>query len=53
MDVDKSFLAIARDLRSPEARRGMAILVEFLKVVGARSAAAPSGNLPEPSNPER
>jgi uncharacterized protein YjgD (DUF1641 family) len=53
MDVDRSFLAIARDLRSPDARRGMAILVEFLKVVGAHSAAAPSGNLPEPSNPER
>jgi uncharacterized protein YjgD (DUF1641 family) len=53
MDVDKSFFTIARDLRSPEARRGMAILVEFLKVVGARSAAIPSSTSPTPSNPER
>jgi uncharacterized protein YjgD (DUF1641 family) len=53
MDIDKSFFAIARDLRSPEARRGMAILVEFLKVVGARSAAIPSSTSPAPSNPER
>ncbi len=53
MDVDKSFLAIARDLRSPEARRGMAILVEFLKVVGARSTAAPSGNQSDSQTPER
>ena len=37
MNVDKSFFALARDLRSAEARRGMAIMVEFLKVVGARS----------------
>lgn len=37
MDVDKSFFAIARDMTSPEARRGIAILVEFLKIVGARS----------------
>jgi uncharacterized protein YjgD (DUF1641 family) len=40
MDVDKSFFGLARDLNSTEARRGMAILVEFLKVVGARGAAA-------------
>lgn len=53
MDVDKSFFAIARDLRSPEARRGMAILVEFLKVVGARSAAGPSNNSSSPTNPKR
>ena len=39
MDVDKSAFAIMRDLNSPEARRGVAIIVEFLKVVGARSAA--------------
>jgi uncharacterized protein YjgD (DUF1641 family) len=37
MDVDKSFFAIARDMTSPEARRGISILVEFLKIVGARS----------------
>jgi uncharacterized protein YjgD (DUF1641 family) len=52
MDVDKSFFALARDLRSPDARRGMAILVEFLKVVGARSA-APSQSSSTTSNPER
>jgi uncharacterized protein YjgD (DUF1641 family) len=53
MDVDKSFFALARDLRSPEARRGMAILVEFLKVVGACSAAGPSSNSSSPTTPER
>lgn len=44
MNVDKSFFAIARDLRSPEARRGFAILIEFLKVVGARTAPASSSD---------
>ena len=53
MDVDKSFFAIARDMRSPEARRGMSILVEFLKVVGARSACAPPSEIPAASTPER
>lgn len=42
MDVNKSVLAIARDLNSTEAKRGVAILVEFLKVVGAQ--AAPAGH---------
>jgi uncharacterized protein YjgD (DUF1641 family) len=42
MNVDKSFFAIARDLNSTEARRGIAILVEFLKVVGAGSTTAAS-----------
>ena len=28
---------IPGDMTSPEARRGIAILVEFLKIVGARS----------------
>lgn len=37
MDVDKSVLALARDLNSPNARRGFSILVEFLKVVGANA----------------
>jgi uncharacterized protein YjgD (DUF1641 family) len=40
MDVNKSVFALARDLNSPDARRGISILVEFLKVVGARSASA-------------
>lgn len=44
MDVDKSVFAILRDLNSTEARRGIAILVEFLKVVGAHAKpAVPSG----------
>jgi uncharacterized protein YjgD (DUF1641 family) len=38
MDVNKSVIALVRDLNSPDARRGVAILVEFLKVVGAHSA---------------
>ena len=37
MDVDKSIFALARDLNSPDARRGFSILVEFLKVVGANT----------------
>ena len=37
MDVNKSVFAILRDLNSPDARRGVAILVEFLKVVGAHA----------------
>ncbi|MHB8301590.1 MAG: DUF1641 domain-containing protein [Acidobacteriaceae bacterium] len=36
MDVDKSVFQIARELNSPDARRGIGILTEFLKVVGAR-----------------
>ena len=36
MNVDKSVFALMRDLNSPDARRGIAILVEFLKVVGAQ-----------------
>jgi uncharacterized protein YjgD (DUF1641 family) len=42
MDVNKSVLALVRDLNSPDARRGFAILVEFLKVVGAN--ALPQGS---------
>lgn len=37
MNVDKSALALVRDLNSRDARKGMAILVEFLKVVGAHA----------------
>jgi uncharacterized protein YjgD (DUF1641 family) len=40
MNVDKSMIGLVRDLNSPDARRGMAIMVEFLKVVGSRSATA-------------
>jgi len=42
MDVDKSIFALARDLNSPDARRGFSIVVEFLKVVGAH--AVPAGS---------
>jgi hypothetical protein len=42
MNVDKSVLTLARDLNSTEARRGIAILVEFVKIVGAH--AVPSGS---------
>ena len=42
MDPDKSFFTIARGLNSPDARRGIAIMVEFLKVVGAHAARASS-----------
>jgi uncharacterized protein YjgD (DUF1641 family) len=40
MDVNKSVFALVRDLNSPDARRGVAILVEFLKVVGAHATPA-------------
>jgi uncharacterized protein YjgD (DUF1641 family) len=36
--VNKSIFTIVRDLNSAEARRGMGILVEFLKIVGAHAA---------------
>ena len=41
MDVNKSTLTLVRDLNSVEARRGMAVLVEFLKVIGKH--AVPEG----------
>ena len=37
MDVNKSVLGLVRDLNSTDARRGLAIVVEFLKVVGAHA----------------
>jgi uncharacterized protein YjgD (DUF1641 family) len=44
MNVNKSVFEIMRDMNSPEARRGISILVEFLKVVGSRSTSAgPAG----------
>lgn len=39
MDVNKSVVGLVRDLNSADARRGLAILVEFLKVVGAHAPA--------------
>lgn len=46
MNVNKSVFEIVRDLNSQDARRGIAILVEFLKIVGARSAAFAPANSP-------
>lgn len=40
MNVDKSVLTLVRDLNSVEARRGMAVLVEFLKVIGKHATPA-------------
>ena len=40
MDVNKSTFQLIRDINSPDARRGLAILVEFLKVVGAHALPA-------------
>ncbi len=37
MNVNKSLLEIVKDLNSKDARRGISIIVEFLKVVGAQS----------------
>lgn len=51
MNVNKSVFAIARDLNSLDARRGIAILVEFLKVVGARSESAASSSSTASSTP--
>jgi len=34
MNVEKSTLTLVRDLNSVDARRGMAVMVEFLKVIG-------------------
>ena len=50
MNVNKSMLGLVRDMNSPDARRGMAIMVEFLKVVGSRST---PGGATAASNQER
>jgi hypothetical protein len=42
MNVNKSIFTIVRDLNSIEARRGVAIVVEFLKIVGAQAVPADS-----------
>jgi len=38
MNVNKSIFQLVRDMNSPDARRGIAMIVEFLKVVGSSSA---------------
>ena len=53
MNVDKSIFAIVHDLNSAEARRGISIIVEFLKVVGARSLAFGPASSPVDSTPGR
>ena len=47
MNVDKSLFELVRDINSPDARRGMAILVEFLKVVGSRAFTAGHAGIQE------
>jgi len=42
MNINKSVLGLVRDMNSPDARRGLGIMVEFLKVVGSRSVFAGS-----------
>ena len=44
MNVDKSVFELVRDVNSEDARRGIAILVEFLKVVGSRSVIGPAAS---------
>jgi uncharacterized protein YjgD (DUF1641 family) len=41
MNVEKSTLTLVRDLNSADARRGMAVMVEFLKIIGKH--AVPNG----------
>ena len=53
MNVDKSVFEIVRDINSPDARRGMAILVEFLKVVGSRAVTAGLAGTQETQNSGR
>jgi len=40
MNVDKSTLQLMRDVNSADARRGMAVLVEFMKVIGKHAGPA-------------
>lgn len=53
MNVNKSVFEILRDLSSSDARRGISILVEFLKVVGSRSVTAGLAGTPAAATPER
>jgi uncharacterized protein YjgD (DUF1641 family) len=40
MNLNKSLFEIMREMNSPDARRGVVTLVEFLKVVGSRNEAS-------------
>ncbi len=53
MNVDKSLLQLVRDMNSPDARRGIAILVEFLKVVGSRTPSPGPTETPAAQTTER
>ncbi len=53
MNVDKSLLQLVRDMNSPDARRGIAILVEFLKVVGSRTTSPGPAGTSETQTTER
>jgi uncharacterized protein YjgD (DUF1641 family) len=53
MNVNKSVFEILRDLNSSNARRGISILVEFLKVVGSCSVTAGLAGTPAAATPER
>jgi uncharacterized protein YjgD (DUF1641 family) len=43
MNVEKSTMTLVRDLNSVEARRGLAVMVEFLKVIGKHAVPAGAG----------
>jgi hypothetical protein len=43
MNVDKSTITLVRDLNSVEARRGLAVMVEFLKIVGTHAVPVGAG----------
>lgn len=53
MNVDKSVFELVRDMSSHDARRGMAIVVEFLKVVGSRAVLADAVQIQESQTPGR
>jgi uncharacterized protein YjgD (DUF1641 family) len=53
MNVNKSIFQIVRDLNSPNARRGTAILVEFLKIVGERSSTVAPATSPAATAQEK
>jgi len=53
MNVDKSLFQLVRDMNSPDARRGIAILVEFLKVVGSRTTSPGPAGAPGTQTAER
>jgi uncharacterized protein YjgD (DUF1641 family) len=53
MNVNKSVFEILRDLNSSDARRGISILVEYLKVLGSSSVTAGLAGTSAAVTPER